>query len=81
MALGQNHLKIVAPSIKIVAFSMKKIWGSFWRFLALEVALPSSKHLTTLIYFIFTCIFSSDFQCAQFRNQNMYRQGVVMCVL
>ena len=79
MALGQNHLKIVAPSIKIVAFSMKKIWGSFWRFLALEVALANSKHLTTLIYFIFTCIFSSDFQCAQFRNQNIDKEQLCAC--
>ena len=47
MSLGKKS-QIVAPLIKIVAFSVKKIWGSFWLFLAQNVALPNSKHLDTL---------------------------------
>ena len=44
----EKKSQIVAPLIKIVAFSVKKIWGSFWLFLAQNVALPNSKHLDTL---------------------------------
>ena len=49
--LEKKKSQIVAPLIKIVAFSVKKIWGSFWRFLAQKVALPNSKLLATLALF------------------------------
>ena len=51
----------MAPLTEIVAFFEKKIQGAFWRFSGQKRALSDSKHLATLLEFVFSYAHWSNF--------------------